>query len=457
MRNLLLLATYCSFLVLGVAAPFVFALGYVWVDAFRPQEVTYGLLSAVPVAMIMGAAAVGGWFVLDRRDPAPLGLITALTLLFALWVTLSTAFWAVVPNTAWWKWDWAFKTIAFSAFIPLAFRSRVQIEAFLQVYLFAVAAHFLPFAGKTILAGGGYGRNLGLLEGNSGLAEGATLATVALMLVPIALYLRRHTCLLPRGRITKLLYLGLAVAGVVAAVGTYQRTGLVGLVVLATFILLQSRRKWLTGAVLALGAAGVMLLTTDAWNARIATIGEYREESSALTRLLVWEWTLGFVRDHPLGGGFGASEISRIVPPPPPGSLEAEPVIGRAFHSVYFEVLGEQGWVGLAIFFGLVGAALLAQREIIRRGRAIPALAWAADLAATLRVSLIVLLACGAFIGIAFQPMFYYLFGISAALLHQVRRSAAMLAPGDATARRPQRAPAHLAPEVGLGAGAAQR
>lgn len=439
MRDLILLATYACFLVLGAAAPFILALGYVWVDAFRPQEVAHGVFSGLPVAMVMGAAAVGGWFIFDRRDPARPGLITALTLLLALWVTLSTAFWAVVPGTAWWKWDWAFKTIVFSAFIPLVFRSRVQIEAFLQVYLFAIAAHFLPFAGKTIIAGGGYGRNLGLIQGNSGIAEGATLAAVSLMLVPIALFLRRHTRLLPHWRVTSYLFLGLAVAGVIAAVGTYQRTALIGMAVLAAFILLQSQHKGLAGAAIALGIAGVAFLTTDAWNTRIATIGEYRQESSALTRLLVWEWTLGFVQDHPLGGGFGTSEISRITPPPAAGELETEEVIGRAFHSVYFEVLGEQGWVGLALFLGLAGAALLAHREVIRRANAIAGLAWAVDLARALRASLVILLVCGAFIGIAFQPMLYYFVAWSVCMREYLRRYRSERAEEARLAARPQR------------------
>ena len=66
MRDLLLLAVYVAFLVLGAAAPFIFSLGYVWVDAFRPQDVAYGLLAGLPVAMVMGTAAIGG---VARRSP----------------------------------------------------------------------------------------------------------------------------------------------------------------------------------------------------------------------------------------------------------------------------------------------------------------------------------------------------------------------------------------------------
>lgn len=60
LRSLWLLFVYASFLGLSAAAPFVATLGYVWVDTFGPQNVSYILLNQIPVAMIMGAVAVGG-------------------------------------------------------------------------------------------------------------------------------------------------------------------------------------------------------------------------------------------------------------------------------------------------------------------------------------------------------------------------------------------------------------
>ena len=78
LRSLWLLFVYVSFLGLSVCAPFVATLGYVWVDTFQPQNVAYILLNQFPVAMIMGAAAVGGYLLLDRRSPPPLTLQTGL-------------------------------------------------------------------------------------------------------------------------------------------------------------------------------------------------------------------------------------------------------------------------------------------------------------------------------------------------------------------------------------------
>ncbi len=49
---------YMAFLLLGTTAPFAFTLGYVWVDAFVPQDIGSAALGAVPVAQVMGTAAI---------------------------------------------------------------------------------------------------------------------------------------------------------------------------------------------------------------------------------------------------------------------------------------------------------------------------------------------------------------------------------------------------------------
>ena len=87
LRSLWLLFLYMSFLGLGTAAPFVATLGYVWVDTFQPQEVAYILLNQIPVAMVMGAMAVGSYLLVDRRAPPKLSLETALQILMVLWLT----------------------------------------------------------------------------------------------------------------------------------------------------------------------------------------------------------------------------------------------------------------------------------------------------------------------------------------------------------------------------------
>lgn len=421
LRSLFMLGIYLSFLGLSLGAPFIATLGYVWVDTFRPQDVAYVIMDRFPVAMIMGVAAIGLYFVADRRSPPRPNGITFMQVTLAVWVT-ATLLWAVDPVNAWAKWDWAFKTLVFAAFIPFVIRSRVQIEAFVQVYMLALAANLVPYGLKIMISGGGYGRNLGLAGGNSGLTEGATLASVACMAIPLLLYLRKHARLIPSIPWMREVYLGIALLAVLTAVGTYQRSGLVGLLVVGVTTAIYSRHKLLMSVVCVTGGLAVAYMTSDAWVSRISTIGDYKADTSAMTRILVWRWTLDYVISHPLGGGFEMFRINTIYHPPSAANPTGIVEYGRAFHSIYFEMLGEHGWIGLSLLLGLFGLSLMRLRSAAKRAQTVEGLEWCTDLARALQAALLVLGACGAFIGIAFQPMLHYLFAMAVVLPEYVRR-----------------------------------
>jgi hypothetical protein len=136
---------YGVFLCGGLVAPFVIGLGYVWVDTFSPQHVAYSILNEIPVSAIMAAAMMGAYLLMDRKAPPRPSVILILILMMAGWVTYTSETVAVAPEFGWAKWDWAIKTIGFAAFMPFLFRSRVQIEAFLQVYIFSAAIQIVPY------------------------------------------------------------------------------------------------------------------------------------------------------------------------------------------------------------------------------------------------------------------------------------------------------------------------
>ena len=431
LRSLWLLFVYVSFLALSVSAPFVATLGYVWVDTFQPQNVAYILLNQLPLALIMGSVAVGGYLLLDRRSPPPLTLQTGLQAAMAVWVTL-TLIWAQAPDAAWEKWDWAFKTVAFATFLPFVIRSRVQIEAFAQTYVFSLAANFVPFGLKVLLSGGGYGQDLGLEGGNSGLGEGGLLSTSCLMAVPLAIFLASHSQLIPKLKLMPLAYWGIAGLAIATALGTYERSALVGLIVLGAYMWVRTKHKFGFAIVLAVLACLVVYTTSGAWNARVSTIDNFEQENSAYGRILVWRWTLGFVADHPLGGGFSTYLVDHIEYPASgadPGHTE----FGRAFHSSYFEVLGEHGYPGLAIFLVLAGSTFLMLHRLAKKARAYPELEWVAALSNALQSGLAVFLTSGAFVGLAFQPMFWYFISMSICLnayMWRVERAAANVPTG---------------------------
>lgn len=422
MRDLIIILTYVSFLTIGTMSPFVLSLGYVWVDLFAPQYLGWSPLSFIPVSFVMGAAAVAAYLLLDRRAPPRITWPTLLFLAIGLWITATTS-WAAVPDASWAKWDVAFKALIFATFIPLVVRSRVQIEAFVHVYIFSMSAHILPWVVKTVLTGGGYGQSLGLVGSNMiWLSESSAVATIGIMLLPLLLTLRRHSLLLPRGGIRDLVYLGTAFGGLFASIGTFARTAIVGFGVLGTAMFLRSKRKARFLLLSAVVGAGLFAVTSDKWTTRISTIEDYASENSAQVRILVWRWTLGYVAQHPFGGGFrvwltNRISFSGIGPNAPPVEQ-----IGRAFHNIFFAVLGEHGYPGLFLYGLLILVLFASLNRIIKLTALQPAHEWAHDLAKALQITIAVLLSCGNFIDISFEPLVWYLFTMVVCLREYVRR-----------------------------------
>lgn len=444
MSDLLITLAFIGFLAFGLISPFFLSLGYVWVDTFYPQFVARGMLGSVPVSFIMGAAAVGSYLLMDRRSPPRLGLLFALYLALAAWITLTTT-WAVLPGAAWVKWDVSFKTLAFAAFIPFVIRSRIQIEAFVQVLLFSTAAHLLPWGAKTLLTGGGYDRSLGLLDSNQmPLSESSVVSAVCIMFVPLLVVLARHNRIIPPGRLPRLLFYGLIANFLIGSVGTFARTALVGLAVMGGGMLWRSKRKAgfaVAGAV----ALGLMFaVTSDKWTARVSTISDYQTEGSALVRTLVWRWTWDFAKEHPLGGGFEVYMTNRIVLPATDPDGEAIVENGRAFHNIFFAVLGEHGYPGLALYLSIMGLSLLGLQATRRTLRGLPEHAWCYEMAGALQISLATLLTCANFVDISFNGLLWEMLALSVCLREYARRvvkeDKVPLAHRDSAMRRPQTA-----------------
>jgi len=424
MRDLAIILTYVSFLTLGTMSPFVLSLGYVWVDLFGPQYLGWSPLSFIPVSFVMGAAAVAAYLLLDRRAPPRITLPTLLFLSIGLWITATTS-WAALPDASWAKWDVAFKALIFATFIPFVVRSRVQIEAFVHVYIFSMSAHILPWAVKTVISGGGYGQSLGLVGSNViWLSESSAVATIGIMLLPLLLTLRQHSLLLPRGRIRDVVYLGTAFGGLFASIGTFARTAIVGLGVLGVAMFLRSKRKAVFLLAAAAVGAGLFAVTSDKWTARISTIEDYATENSAYVRILVWRWTLGYVAQHPFGGGFRVWLTDHIVIESSGPNMPATEQTGRAFHNIFFAVLGEHGYPGLFLYGLLIIVLFASLQRIITLTALQPAHEWAHDMAKALQITIAVLLACGNFIDISFEPLVWYLFTMVVCLREYVRRVA---------------------------------
>ncbi len=97
---------------------------------------------------------------------------------------------------------------------------------------------------------------------------------------------------------------------------------------------------------------------------------------------------------------------------------------GRAYHSSYFEMLGEQGWPGLSIWLWLQVLGVWQMERLRRRGKDRTGLdqQWQAPLANALQLAQIVYLAGSLFVGIAYQPFVWMLIALQISLSTYVAR-----------------------------------
>jgi putative inorganic carbon (HCO3(-)) transporter len=440
MRDLALIGFLVALLALALKRPFLFSLAYLYVDTVSPQRISYYLLNSFSLSMYVALLAMAGWFLADRKDGFTIAGRQWLILVLLAYA-LGTTFHADVPEAAWEKWDWVWKGLVFAFFLPFTLRTKLRIEAALLFLTLSAGAIIIVGGIKTVLSGGGYGVLNLMVDNNSGLYESSTISTIAIGLIPVILWFTRHGTIYPPDWRVKAFCYALIFACLLIPIGTEARTGLVCIAALGILALRDAKRRFLYVAAAPLLALASVPFLPQSFTQRMETIQSFEGDQSAGTRLAVWGWTWNYVQDHPLGGGFGAYRLNRIQVQTVNSQTSGEVQIvtaqteadeGRAYHSSYFEMLGEQGFPGLILFLLIHGIGL-ARMEILRRRyrKAEGEEAWISPLATALQHFQIVYLVGSLFVGIAYSPFVWLMlavqigFGVHCGRRERLARTAA--------------------------------
>ena len=345
-------------------------------------------------------------------------------LLIYCFATTQTADFPVEAAT---KWEWVWKALVFAIFLPFTLTTRTRIEAVILTIVLTVGAIVISAGMKTALGGGGYGSLYFFVNDNSNIYESSTLATVAIGMTPLIAWLMKYGRVFPPDWRVKLFGVCLIFACLLIPVGTEARTGLLCIAVLGVLLLrtVKNRIAYIAGAA-ALGLVALPFLPASYWE-RMSTITEHGGDQSASTRVAVWEWTIDYVSENPFGGGFDAyrgNSFKYIMPERTEegSSVSVEYVEvedkGRAYHSSYFELLGEQGYPGFIAWIMLQLTGLWQMERLRRRYRTRdgPEERWIGPLAAGLQNAHIVYLVGAAFQGIGYQPVVFLFLGLQIAL-----------------------------------------
>ena len=432
MRDLVFVAFLAAFMGLGLKRPFIFVLAYAYIDIVSPQRLSYFLLNSVPISLIAFALAVVAWLVVDDKRDSRFSWRQGLMLFLLVYAGYTTMH-ADFPLEAREKWDWVWKALVFAIFLPLTLRTRLRIEALSLVMVLCASSIIITGGIKTMLSGGGYGVLNLMVDNNSGLYEGSIISTVAICIIPLILFLSKHGTIFPSDWRVKLFAWSLCFACLLIPIGTEARTGLVCAAFLVLLFLRHAKRRFLYAGLL--GIAGLMAIPflPSSFTNRMDTIQNYQADQSASTRIAVWKWTWDYVQDHPLGGGFEAYrqnslryDAKKIDGDGPVQEVQRQVVTdeGRAYHSSYFEMLGEQGFPGLFVWLVLNFGCVL-RMEILRRHyekRTEEEVQWVAPYALAMQQGHLVYLVGSLFVGIAFQPFVFMLIALQIGVDSYLRR-----------------------------------
>ncbi len=426
MTDLFFLAFLGFFLALGLRRPFLWVLAYLYFDILAPQKMSWGFFASIPVSFVTFCAAFGGWLLTDSKRDLRFTLRQALLAFLLVWC-FYTLQGAEFVQPAQEKWDWVWKALFFAIFLPFTITTRLRLEAAALTMVLTAGAIIISGGMKTAFGGGGYGTLSLFVNDNSGIYESSTISTVAIAIIPLLVWFNKFGTVFKPHWSVKAFSLALGLACLLIPIGTEARTGLVCIAVLMLLALRETKKRLLL--ILAGGLVGLMALPflPQSYYQRMETITNPKADESASTRMQVWQWTLDYVGDHPLGGGFEAYRANKFTYRMPERKVDGNTTSvtfekvtdeGRAYHSAIFEMLGEQGWPGLIAWLWLQLAGLWQMERLRRRwkGRTHPHEQWQGPLAVALQYAQVIYIVGALFQGIAYQPFIMMLIGLQIAL-----------------------------------------
>lgn len=410
MRDLALAAVFLIGIAWTIRYPFVGVLLWTWITMMDPHQLTFGFIQNFQTNLIVAVVTLGSWFFskTERKWP-PLDANFYLIVAFFLWMTLNTVF-SVWPAMSWLHWDMTWRLMLLGVLVSIVATDRVRIHALVMVMAMSLLFYGVKGGGFTLTNGG-----VNHVQGpaNTTIGDNNQLALAILMALPLANYVRLHAA---DRRVRYAFAVGM-VLSLFSVLGSYSRgafIALAGLLVIAWF---RSKKKWLYPAVAVIVIPALHFMPGSYFD-RISTIQNPEADGSFRGRVEAWHVAFGYARDHfPFGAGFDGPQLAQIYSRYEPGAET------RVAHSIFFQVLGDNGFGGFAIYVLLLLFAFYNARTIRRMTRGRPEFSWAFDLAGMLQLTLFVFCLGGAALSFAYYDGLWICLGLLSAMRELVLRS----------------------------------
>jgi len=412
MRDLFLLMCFPFFVYYGLRVPVVALCLWFWTSIYPLQNWLWGIALSLRFNLIFALATIVGYFFMKNKPSFKLTGLMLLVIIFCLHSGLSVAvhgfhdrMWVYFENFA--------KGLVFFIFAILLIRKKRHFDVFLYFLAISICFYGVIEGLKVLSTGGGHQvRGIyGPLGDNNKVALGIN------MCIPLMLYLTSQAT----NKYLKLALLGTSFLCVMAVIGSASRGGFIGLIFIAAYYWWRNGKK----ISILFGFAFVYLIVTNlmpaSWFDRMNTMkGSQTQESFNPMTSRITSWKINYLAalDNPfLGHGFDAT-ATRVVWRDYVHRLDSlnwgvyTPVPNKGYvaHSIYFEVLGNQGFLGLIIYLSIIIAALLKVNSISKKYYSKGS--WERGLLSAIAVSIVGYCISGAALSAAYFELFYALIAL---------------------------------------------
>ena len=396
MRDALIALIVAGSLPLILSRPYLGVLVWSWLGYMNPHRLTWGFAYDFPFAQVVAITTLIALFFDKEKKRIPATGLVVIWFMFIVWMSISTLF-SLVPDLAWLEWGRSMKIQIFAVLTLLVMNSKERINWLVVIIVLSLGFFGVKGGVFSLLTGGNYlvwGPPGSFIEGNN------SMGLALVMTIPMMWYLYMQ---MPK----KIIKVGiLASIGLtsLAILTTHSRGAFLAIIGMALFLWLKSRKKAYLGLILIFATPVLWFAMPEEWHDRMGTIQTYEQDGSAMGRINAWWFAYNLALDNPLtGGGFSTFEANLFKRYAP------DPFDFHDAHSIYFEVLGEHGFVGITLFLAIGLLALLTAGRAARRARSVKDLSWASDLAAMLQTSLVGYAIGGLFLGLAYFDLYYHL------------------------------------------------
>jgi putative inorganic carbon (HCO3(-)) transporter len=413
LRDYLIVAIFVGAAPLCLFFPYFGVLMSSWIAYFNPHHFAWGFAYTFPVAQIIVIPTTIGTLFAKNINRKVITRESLLLLSFWIWVGLTMLnahfeplfFDHLKEGTA--RLIEFSKIMALTSLTILLVTSKKKLKYLLMVTAFSLGLLALKGTIFGILTGGEF-RVWGPPE--SFIADNNDFGLALNMILPMLFFLGRDE----ENRKLKLLFKIVLVCTATAVLLTYSRGALLGISAVMAALALKSRYKLLSAFMLVIVAFLVISFAPAAWMARMGAFAGGSLDMSAQQRLTSWAFAWNLAKQYPITGAgfecFTPSLFAIFSPPDAQTWLAGHSSSGP--HSIYFQVLAEQGFVGLGMFLGLLASCVLSARRLQKQAASNPAVSWIASYAQMVELGVLAYIVSGAFLGRAYFDLFFQLVAI---------------------------------------------